>query len=372
MRWGNVFVCANRFTFRQCIEQTTVKTTIRTTYKLYRPQRLEIVRIFLLPDTDTASKNDEETGPSYWCKPSNVLQSTLRLIHKLGAKWLVVLFGGWVMWASAIILSILANCWLAVAYLAALPLTGLVVRTFFGHRARYLYNREPSNYTRMAVIVENFNDANWTVLIGNSNLVDSILNKALVRVDEKDVLHWVDSSRHRSALRFVLRVLIAVQWGVILGASALQGWDAIIISIFIVISACASTFIFSTRDSIAGWLHSNGVALEKMRVVFSSRRSMLSTMIVLNPDPRTSWLDPILGPSDYRTRWETVLEETSTSGNEPRGKEPWKSKREWRWQHRLINGCRNASKNTAPPSSADASYVVHLICLPRLFILASK
>jgi hypothetical protein len=171
----------------------------------------------------------------------------------------------------------------------------------------------------MAIVVDHFNEENWTILVGNNHLVDSLLNKTLVRVhnhryNTRNPLYWTSSSWKRNIPQYLLSILILAQWGLLLAASALQDWNAVFISLFVVICASTSAFIFGTPDSIRGWLHSNGVGMEKMRVMFSSRRSMLSAMVMINGKSSTSWIDPILAPSQNRADWETALAQRIRSG----------------------------------------------------------
>ena len=136
--------------------------------------------------------------------------------------------------------------------------TGVWVRAVFGTRARWLIRAEKTNWRRGVVVADHFNGTNWYLFFGNTTLVDSLLNKPLLRAD------YGLPSKH--TLKFILRMLIAAQWGLILAASEMQNWDAIIISIFIIFCVCTTAFIFRTQDSVASWLKSNQIGLEKMVV----------------------------------------------------------------------------------------------------------
>jgi hypothetical protein len=143
------------------------------------------------------------------------------------------------------------------------------------------------------------------------------LNKPLLHTDH------AAQFKHRRFLKPFLRLLIAAQWGLILVASAEQNWDAILISIGIIFCAYTSSFIFRTSDSIASWLTSNHVGIEKMSATFTGRRAMLSAMLAVNPDRqndgslRTDWLDPILKPSADRVKWVQQLQRRLFDNVEP-------------------------------------------------------
>lgn len=95
------------------------------------------------------------------------------------------------------------------------------------------------------------------------------------------------------------------------GSSALQDWQALLISFWILFCACVSTYVYSPEESVQDWLwiHCN-VIIQRIQAEFSSRRSMLSVLVYLNPDSkdgRTDWINPILASIADRKDWETVL-----------------------------------------------------------------
>jgi hypothetical protein len=167
--------------------------------------------------------------------------------------------------------------------------------------------------------MEHANDSNWTIFVGNHIIVDSLLNKPLLRAEDGP-LQRIHSSHHINLVKLFLRILIATQWGLIVAASALQNWNAFIISAAIVLCALTSTFIDPVHDSVASWLQSNSIGLEKMTTTLSGRRAMLSAMIAVSPDRSTRWIDPILAPCDQRTSWEHELAELLRNDIEPTGK----------------------------------------------------
>jgi hypothetical protein len=291
MRWGDHYNCLNPFTIRVCIESTPcIQRLTIPDEVLYRPQQLQIIHVFL--------EDGDIEGHKYF-------------VHNFSPKWLGVLLIGWILWLGISLFSILAACPISCAYLFVVAFTGVWVRSVFGTRARRLVQAEQTHWRRGVVVADHFNDTNWYLFFGNNALVNSLLNKPLLRAD------YALPSKHTSFMKFILRVLIAAQWGLILAASAMQSWDAIIISCFIIFCASTSTFVFRPHDSAESWLKSNKIGLEKMIVHFSGRRAMLSAMYAIHPNDTFRWVDPILAPSDGRTAWESALVGFVQRGLEP-------------------------------------------------------
>ena len=108
-------------------------------------------------------------------------------------------------------------------------------------------------HTRMAVVVENYNDINWTIVAGENRLVDSLLNKTLNRAKRAWNAEWprMSVSTRAVIIREVLRALIAAQWALVIAASSFQNWDALLITFWIIVCACTSAFVFRTDDQIS-------------------------------------------------------------------------------------------------------------------------
>lgn len=305
MRWGDVFNCINPFTIRTCIESIPCMKNIEDMEadQQYRPQRLEIIHVFLRSDI-----NDPEARKL--------------LSKKSSPEWLIALALGWGLWLGMCIFSMLTTprLGLAFAYLLMVALTGCWVRTMYGSRARRLIKTEQTKWRRGTIVTDHFNDTNWCLFFGNSNLVDSLLNKPLLRKTQNQP-RWMKPSTYTTLMKLIFRLLVAGQWGLIVAASAIQDWDAIIISVFITLCICTSAFIFRTEDSVELWLKTNCVGLEKMTVTFSGRRAMLTALYAISPDDTFRWVDPILATSEDRTRWEKATSKFVREGQEPTGKQ---------------------------------------------------
>jgi len=313
MRFASVYVSASRFTVRTCIEIAPLLRTVQYDESdPFRLQRLDIIHVY--------------SDPHLWGGEAGlpgVHHPQRSILTKFNIKWAVILLVGWAIWAAAVVISIICACPLALSYLLTLPVTGLCIRSAFGRSARrLLVNKlgKDGQYWRRSVIVANhYNEIDWAIFIGDSRIINGVLNKPLLRSNH--TTQELRSSKYKNSLKFFFRVLIAGQWGVILAASAQQSWDAIFISVAIILCACTSSFIFRASDSVSSWLASNGIGVEKMSVTFTGRRAMLSAMIAVNPDRdlKNQWLDPILNASPGRTEWEEQVWKRLLDGVEPTG-----------------------------------------------------
>jgi hypothetical protein len=122
-------------------------------------------------------------------------------------------------------------------------------------------------------------------------------------------------------LRPLLQLLIGGQWVLAVGSCALQDWNALLISFWLAFCVCASTYAYPPESGVQDWLqyHCN-LSIRRVQAEFSSRRSMLSAMLYLNPDSkerRTDWITPLLASSDDRKEWESALLDYIHTGMSP-------------------------------------------------------
>ena len=99
-------------------------------------------------------------------------------------------------------------------------------------------------------------------------------------------------------LRPLLQLLIGGQWMLAVGSCVLQDWSSLLISFWLAFCVCASTYAYPPESGVQDWLqyHCN-LSITHVQAEFSSRRSMLSAMLYLNPDSkerRTDWITPLL------------------------------------------------------------------------------
>jgi hypothetical protein len=151
-------------------------------------------------------------------------------------------------------------------------------------------------------VVSSVNGSGWWAFYGGSITLNSLLNKPLYRTSK---------APNPKLFRRLLRVVIAAQWALIVTSFAQQNWGAFVISFWIVICACVSTYVCPPESGVQDWLQcSCNLGIERIQAKFSSRRSMLTAMVYLNPDSRegrAQWIDPILALSGDRRDWESTL-----------------------------------------------------------------
>ncbi|RHZ67142.1 uncharacterized protein CDV56_107392 [Aspergillus thermomutatus] len=224
---------------------------------------------------------------------------------------------GWVLLAGMIIMSGILQCYLSLAFLVAIPATGLVVSVLFGSRPRRLLVDGHSSYNRLVLVTKHMNHMDWTVFYGESTIVNSLLNRPLEHTGA------TVPPLAASWLRVMLRILILGQWGLVIAVAALQEWDAFFITFWLVFCILSHAYILPPSAGAKDWMRFNArIQIERFGTQVSSRRALLNTIVALNPDSfawspskqqedRTKldrggmrWVDPVLAPSDSRSQWE--------------------------------------------------------------------
>ena len=209
---------------------------------------------------------------------------------------------GWVCWIVLVVSAAMAGLYHGLAYLLIMPMTGLVVRVTHGYMPRQLVKPDGSSLDRLVVASDSLNASEWWAFYGQGSLINSIVNKPICRAT---------NSVESKALGWLLRLLIAGQWYLVVSSCALQNWNAFFVSFWIVLCAIESVFGYPAEDNAKDWLRQDcKVASKLFRTVFSSRRALLSALIYLNPDSKdecTKWIDPILADTQDRRDWEAAM-----------------------------------------------------------------
>ncbi|KAF2180429.1 hypothetical protein K469DRAFT_753409 [Zopfia rhizophila CBS 207.26] len=231
--------------------------------------------------------------------------------------YLAVSAAGWMVLIGAIFLNYILDCYLALAFLVAVPFTGSVVLFLHGSRPRRLLSEKGSRFNRLVVVAAHMNETNWKVFYGESSLVNSLLNLPLCptkpRKSPAVYRYW----------RMILRILILSQWALALGAASTKDWNAYITSFWITICILSHAYLFSPERGARAWMkHLSNIQFDKYQTQLSSRMALLSAITVLNPDtfpweesterqdwatPREEalkWVDPILKSGQDRNDWE--------------------------------------------------------------------
>jgi len=230
---------------------------------------------------------------------------------------------GWIILLGMIIMSGILQCFLSVAFLMIIPVTGVVIFYLYGRRPRKLGEHHAFRgkitdaFNSFCIVAEPINSMNGTVFYGDSKLIGSFLNRPLE--PSQPPIHRFA----RGPLLMVLRILIVGQWGLILGAAALKDWNGYFIAFWIIFCIFSHTYLFSTYTSINSWTRSYAnIKLERYQTELTSGIALLTTIIALNPhtfpfDRRTKqedrkkfderamkWVNRIWEPGTDRTVWE--------------------------------------------------------------------
>jgi hypothetical protein len=243
------------------------------------------------------------------------------------SKFWIVSFAGWVTLGAIVVATILLRLYIATAFLALMPATGFIVYAMYGTRPRRLLVNDASAYNRLVVVAEHMNSTHWTIVYGESTLVNSLLNRPLEPINPKGA-----SPKLHGNLQFLLSVLILGQWAMAIAAAATANWNSFFLCFWVFFCIVIHSYILPPTVQVKDWLKSCAkVELQRYQTQVSSRRALLNTIVALNPDTfavkfgeklnnkiedRTQlfqegmrWIDPILKESDSRTRWEGATRE---------------------------------------------------------------
>ena len=297
-RYGDWYPSSTPTTTRLCVSAQKSVTVVPNTSPnmadvMGRKQNLEVVRI-----TQQAPRVAELPSKSHL----PFYRAVFSGLQAHSIKYTFVSAVGWLCLVGLVIVSLLAQLYVAAAYLLLMPLTGILIQFSHGGKPRRLLDERTSEFQRLVVATNSLNGSEWWAFYGGSFTLNSLLNKPLYRIGNPS---------NPKSLRRLLRVVIAAQWVLIVIACAQQSWEAFVISFWIAICACVSTYAYPLESSVQDWLQNTcNLSMERIQAEFSSRRSMLVAMVYLNPDSkeqRTQWIDPILAPSADRRDWESTL-----------------------------------------------------------------
>ncbi|RHZ62459.1 uncharacterized protein CDV56_107336 [Aspergillus thermomutatus] len=190
-------------------------------------------------------------------------------------------------------------------------------------------SQDRSMYNRLVLVTEHMNSTKWTVFYGESTIVNSLLNRPLEPDGPEPSPFLV------LCLFMALRILILGQWAIVIGATALKGWDAYFTTFWIAFCIFSHAYLIPPRTIVKGWMRSNaGFRINRFSTRLSSRRALLNTIVALNPDTfcwlpkedredRTKfdrggmkWVDPILAQGPSRSEWEEATREAITEAAE--------------------------------------------------------
>ncbi|KAF1963467.1 hypothetical protein CC80DRAFT_498644 [Byssothecium circinans] len=313
-RYGEQYFVTSPETLRLAVESQHVVTVENEHENMkdgnLRAQSLEVVFLH----------RTEEEGRG---KGSEIRSSSLRFQHwSLHSAWfLAVSMAGWFALFGFIATTVIFRYYLATAFLALMPITGIFVHNIYGIRPRRLLVTDSSTYNRMIVVSEHMNSADWTAFYGESTILNSLLNRPLKPIGSKE-----NSPAMLKLQMAVLRFLILGQWGMAIGASATKDWNSFFICFWIAVCIVTHAYVITPKSQAKDWLKTcASINIHRYRTKVSSRRALLNTLISLNPDTFAEskdaqgdlkedttrlydqalrWIDPILKISGNRTIWE--------------------------------------------------------------------
>lgn len=209
---------------------------------------------------------------------------------------------GWLFWITLTIVALFCGQYYALAYYLLMPITGLVVCATHGFEARQLMYPDHPSPDRLVVVTNSLNASEWWAFYGKPGLINAMLNKPLYRSTKTPA---------PKILKWLTQLLIISQWVCAVGSCALQNWNALFISLWIVLCALESAYGYPPESNVHDWLSRDcNVVMNRYQADFSSRRAMLSALVYMSPDSRdgrTKWIDPILADAEDRREWEAAL-----------------------------------------------------------------
>ncbi|MCJ1279353.1 hypothetical protein MMC21_007177 [Puttea exsequens] len=302
-RYGDCYPSSTQATTRLCIAKPSVCTWVPNSSpnladSRARKQKLEVISLKRLDQP--RSENRKKAAGNCIASIYDRLSRRRRSQRSATYGWISAI--GWVFWTGATMACFMSRLYIAGMYLLLMPLTGFLISFTHGGKPRRLLDERPSPFIRLVVATSSLNGTNWLAFYGESHTINSLLNKPLVRMANTSA-SW--------PLQLLLRVLIGGQWALAVGSCALQDWNALVVSFWIVFCACIASYAYPPEKAARDWLQfSCNHVVESTSAEFSSRRSMLAALIFLNPESKerlTDWINPILADCPDRRAWESAL-----------------------------------------------------------------
>jgi len=327
-RFGAEYVVASPETIRLCIASLPAHAIINMHPNMkgrdLRLQELDIIHVM------RSGTESSRTTRYPWLR--NLFLDPWRLYS---FRYLATSLVGWATLLAAIAMSAVLQTYIALAFLVAIPFTGVVVYVLYGSTPRGLLvstGASGTKHDRLVLVAEHLNATHWTALYGDSILLNSLLNRPLEPRGPS-----VSTPTTRTLFRTVLRILILSQWAMILAAAATKDWNSYFICFWITFCIAVHAYVIPVRSSAADWVVGYaGVRLKRYQTSLSSRRAILNTILALNPatpalgsetqqpspigpdEGPFKWIDPILEQGPARARWQEasrmLMEEAQSRG----------------------------------------------------------
>ncbi|KAI1206346.1 uncharacterized protein F4807DRAFT_236774 [Annulohypoxylon truncatum] len=334
-RYGSRYYVSSPETIRLCIQAHRARVIENSHENIrgddLRLQNLDIIHVSRLQPREHQVPKLTRFGHVFPRSPR------MRLAHLLG--WIVLL--------AMIVMSVILRTYLSFTFLILMPVTGGVLFALHGSNPRGLLVHKATRWNRLILVAEHENTTDWVAFYGEATILNSLINRPL------KPLGSVQKPASYISLRVALRVLILGQWALALGAAATKDWNAYFITFWISFCIFMQAYVMPPERGAKEWMKSYaGIRIERYHTQLSSRRALLNTIIALNPDsfslrPGTQqedrsrfsseamkWIDPILGVTSGRERWEEATLKAMNHAVKDEGQEGKSSRAEWEEEYK--------------------------------------
>jgi hypothetical protein len=146
------------------------------------------------------------------------------------------------------------------------------------------------------------NASTWYLFVGDRGIIDSLLNKPMIRIPEqKFTAIWFKNAH---AIQLLAMTFVASQ----------KGWDGVCLLVLLAISAIIK---LSFRNTLITrmFCEANRVAIKSESFEFSGRTAMLGAIQKISESKAWAWMDEILSPCPRREVWAKDLSGTHTDAD---------------------------------------------------------
>lgn len=275
VKYGGSFPVANGAASASVISQLAKKhnPALEKCYKEPNAPRSQILNIYEF------SKNDQNLS-SFQALQRTKYWQTLPVVFLVG---LCVLFA---------ILGAFGTA--AIALTCALSRVFTLIVTF-DRPVGYLNSTE--THSACMLVAAHQNALEWHLFTGDRGVVDTLLNKPMIKVPERN------SKTQAASLWF--RVANAAQIIAMTFTAADKGWDGLCL---VLLLTAHYALVWLRRQTLAGdWLDQEKITVNTRCLEFSSRHSLIGTIQKLSGANNSRWMDIILEPTARRNQWLRAL-----------------------------------------------------------------
>ncbi|OAA41409.1 hypothetical protein NOR_05487 [Metarhizium rileyi] len=153
----------------------------------------------------------------------------------------------------------------------------------------YLKNTELHDAAMLVAAHEN--SVEWQLFIGDREIVDTLLNKPMIEVQDGHGLAsmWFEAAH---ALQLVAMTYVAAQ----------KGWDGVLL-LLLVMGDGVYSLTARGKNLARLWMEKEGVRATSLSFRFSGRTSMIGAIELFKGKGADTWMDTILIPHPRREAW---------------------------------------------------------------------